>query len=92
MILLWAALSMGLRDFLATVLVVAEARGRAVLAGACDALGDLAGIGVVLCGAGQILEHGLNGSSAAVLVVIFVVSFCGTVAWTKLATRWMPDR
>jgi hypothetical protein len=91
-ILLYAALSMGLKDFLATMLTVAEARGRAVLAGTCDALGDLANIGVVLCGAGQIIEHGLDRRSWEVLAVITCVSFAGTLTWTKLATRWMPDR
>lgn len=83
---------MALKDMLATFLTVAEARGRAVLAGTLDALGDLANIAVVLCGAGQIIEHGMNGRSLEVLVVICCVSFCGTVVWTRLATRWMPDR
>jgi hypothetical protein len=91
MILVWAALSMALKDFLATMLTVAEARGRAVLAGTCDALGDLANIGVVLCGAGQLLEHGLDATSIEVLAVITAVSFCGTLTWTRLATRWMPE-
>lgn len=90
MILLYAALSMGLKDFLATMLTIAEARGRALLAGTCDALGDLANIAVVLCGAGQILEHGLDGTSLEVLAVITLTSFCGTVTWTRLATKWMP--
>jgi hypothetical protein len=92
MILLWAALAMALKDMLAVFLTIAEARGRAVLAGTCDALGDLANIAVVLCGAGQIIEHGLDGRSLEVLVVICCVSFCGTIVWTKVGTRLMPDR
>jgi hypothetical protein len=90
-ILLWAALSMGVKDMLATFLTIAEARGRAVLAGTCDALGDLANIAVVLCGAGQIIEHGLDTRSLEVLIVICCVSFAGTLTWTRLATRWMPE-
>lgn len=92
MILLYAALAMALKDMLATGLTIAEARGHAVRAGAFDALGDLANIAVVLCGAGQIIEHGLDGRSLEVLVVICCVSFFGTIVWTRLGTRLMPDR
>jgi hypothetical protein len=83
---------MGFKDAAGTLLVIAEARGRAVLAGFLDAAGDLAQVLVVLFGAGQIIEHGLDGQSVAVLVVICITSFCGTIIWTKVGTRLMPDR
>lgn len=92
MILVWAALAMALKDGCGTLLVIAQARGRAVLAGLLDAAGDLAQVLVVLFGAGQIIEHGMTGMSVAVLVTIMLTSFAGTVLWTRLGTRWMPER
>lgn len=87
MILLWAALSMALKDCLATWLVIAEARGRAVLAGVLDAVGDLAAIFCTVFGAGQVITHGLDLRTFEVLGVMVVTSFFGTIAWTTLGRR-----
>ncbi len=91
MIFLYAALSMCAKDGAGTLLVIAEARGRSVLAGALDALGDLALIAVTVTGAGQIIEHGVTGRSIAVVAVIVFVSFWGTLFWTRVGTRLMPE-
>ena len=91
MILLWAALAMALKDGCGTMLVIAEARGRAVLAGLFDALGDLAQVLVVLFGAGQILEHGWDKRSIEVLLTIMIVSFWGTLFWTRVGRRMAAD-
>lgn len=90
MVLLWAALSMALKDGAGTLMVIAEARGRAVAAGVLDAFGDLAQVLVVLFGAGQVIAHGWTWHTAGVLAVICVTSFVGTLFWTRLGTRLMP--
>lgn len=92
MILLWAALSMAAKDACGTLLVIAEARGHAVRAGLLDAAGDLAQVLVVLFGAGQIIVHGWDARSLETLATIMLVSFAGTIFWTKVGTRLMPER
>ncbi len=87
MILLYAVLSMALKDCAGTLLTVAEARGRAVLAGVLDATGDIATVLVTLFGAGQVVLHGWDTRSIEVLVAIMITSFCGTVIWTKVGRR-----
>lgn len=87
MILLWAALSMALKDGLGVLLVIAEARGRAIFAGALDAASDLAIILTTLFGAGQVIEHGWDLKSIEVVATMVVVSFGGTVFWTKIGRR-----
>ena len=85
-----AVLSMALKDALGTLLVVAEARGRSLLAGFLDAGGDAANIFVTLLGAGEIVVHGFTAQTFGILAAIMVTSFCGTVGWVRLANRWMP--
>lgn len=91
MILLYAALSMAAKDMCATLLTIAEARGKSLAAGALDAAGDLATVLVTLFGAGQIIVHGWDLRSIEVLIVICITSFFGTIMWTRLGTRLMPD-
>lgn len=91
MILLYAALSMMAKDLCATLLTIAEARGKSSAAGALDAAGDLATILVTLFGAGQIIVHGWDARSIETLGTIMLVSFIGTNLWTRLGTRLMPD-
>ncbi len=88
---LLACAAMALKDCLGTCLVVAEARGRSVTAGALDAGGDLAAILVTLAGAGEIIVHGWTLHTATILAAMCTTSFCGTIVWTRLATRWMPN-
>ena len=85
-----AAAAMAVKDCFATLLVVAESRGRYWVAATLDALGDLANVGVTLYGAGLIIEHGWSAHTVSVLAVMMVTSFAGTAFWTKMACRWMP--
>lgn len=82
-----AVVSMAIRDMLATFLTVAEARGRATLAGAMDALGDLAGIAVTVVGAGSVIQDGLTGHTVLLIAAMTITSFAGTLVWTKLANH-----
>lgn len=83
--ILAACAAMAARDALATFLTVAENRGKALLAGAFDALGDLATIGVTALGAGQIIIHGLTTRTILLLAAMTATSFAGTALWTRLA-------
>ena len=82
-----ACLAMAVRDMLQTFLVIAEARGRSVLAGALDAGGDLATILVTLAGAGEVITHGWNMYTMTVLAAMMITSFFGTLVWTKVGRR-----
>jgi hypothetical protein len=87
MILVWASLSMVLKDACGTLLVIAEARGRALLAGLLDAAGDLALVLTTLFGAGQVIVHGWDARSFEVLGVIMLTSLLGTTFWTRVGRR-----
>lgn len=80
---------MALKDALGTLLVIAEAHGKSILAGAFDAGGDLAFVLVTLFGAGEIITHGWTWHTLEVLVVLMVTSFFGTIFWTKMGSRWV---
>jgi len=86
--LVLVALSMALRDVLGTLLVVAEAKGRAVAAGTLDGLGDIAQTLCTVFGVGEIIVHGFGGEAALILVVMVVTSFCTTLAATMYGRRW----
>lgn len=85
--ILLACASMALKDGLGTGLVVAEARGRSWLAGALDALGDLATILVTLAGVGAVILHGWTLHTIVLLAAMMLTSFLGTAAWTRVAQR-----
>lgn len=87
--LLAGVIGMLLSDGCGTFLVVAEARGRATLAGACDALGDLASVLVTVAGVGSILTDGLTWQSGSVLAAILITSFLGTRYWTGKANKYV---
>lgn len=87
LVLLWVALSMLARDALATLLVVAEAKGRHWLAGSLDASSDVAQVVCTLYGAGEIILHGWNVKGLEILAVMCVTSFFGTAVFTKLGQR-----
>lgn len=82
-----ACVGMAARDCLGTLLVIAEARGRAVMAGALDATGDLASILVTVVGAGEVITHGLTPHTIILLAAMTVTSFVGTTIFTKLGQR-----
>lgn len=79
--------SMALKDALMTWLTIAEARGRAWLAGGLDAAGDLASILVVVTGAGAVIKYGWTGHTAVILAAMCVTSFLGTALWTRIGRR-----
>lgn len=84
-----ACAAMALKDLLLTFLTVAEAQGRAILAGLLDASSDLATILVTIAGAGLVIQHGWTLHSIAVLAAMMITSFLGTALWTRLAARWI---
>lgn len=85
-----AAVGMALRDAFGTFLTVAEARGRANLAGVCDALGDGASILTITYGAGEVVVHGWTAHTVGIVATIMLVSFVGTRLWTRLSRRITP--
>jgi hypothetical protein len=82
---LLACASMAVKDALGTCLVVCEARGRGMLAGALDAGGDLATILVTLAGAGAVITHGWTTHTVLLLAAMTITSFLGTWFWTEFA-------
>lgn len=85
--LLLACVSMTLQDLLGTFLTIAETRGRAVLAGAMDAGGDLAKQFVTIFAAGTVIKHGWTTHSMLILAAVMATSFFGTTVWTRLGQR-----
>jgi len=87
MILLWVALTVASKDAIFTLLTVAEARGRAGMAGALAAAGDLANVICMVVGAGSIIVHGFNAAAFAILGTMMLTSLVGTAFWTRLGNR-----
>lgn len=85
--LLLVAVSMAAQDILATLCTIAEAQGRAMVAGAMDAAGDAARLVGYALGAGEIAVHGWNLYAAEVLAVMAATSFLATSATTRWAHR-----
>lgn len=80
-------IAMMAQDACSVYLTVAEARGRARLAGVCDGLGDCASVLVSVAGVGSILVNGFTVDSAIVLAAIVCTSIGGTWFWTRRASR-----
>ena len=85
--LLAVSLSMAAQDVLATLCVIYEARGRAVLAGVMDAAGDVARLVGYVVGAGEIVVNGWNARAVAIVAVMAATSFVATSATTRWANR-----
>ena len=79
--------SMFVRDALATTLVIAEAKGKAALAGLMDVGGDLAQIAVTVFTAGAVITHGVTPSVVVLVGALSVTSFFTTMTFTKLGRR-----
>lgn len=77
-----AAAAMAANDFLATLLTVAEARGKANLAGHLDMAGDLCRLALYSFAGERLLTHGWQGWVG--LVPVLAVSN----VTTRLSTRW----
>jgi hypothetical protein len=82
-----ACLAMALKDMLGTFLVIAEARGRPILAGLCDAGGDLATILVTIVGAGAVITGGWTVHTGLIIAAMTITSFLGTAFWTTIGRR-----
>lgn len=87
MTIIVAILAMFFRDGCATLLTIAEARGRPWLAGAFDSAGDLATIVATVAGAGQVITHGWTAHTITILAAIMATSFFGAAFWTKVGSR-----
>lgn len=85
--LVFACISMALKDALGTFMNVAENRGKALLAGFLDGASDIAVQMVNIVGAGSVVLYGWNAWTIAVLLVMLITSVIGTYYWTKLSTR-----
>jgi hypothetical protein len=84
-----AVAAMAVKDATGTLMVVAEARNRAHLAGV---MGASSGVAVVLTtyfGAGEIIVHGWTTYSFVVLAAICATSYAGTRFWTGYGNRVM---
>lgn len=90
LIVLLAVVGMAVKDGLGTFLVVAEARGRATLAGALDAAGDLVNYGLGALITLAFLHQG-RSSGLILLVAAATTSFFTTRWATTLSARYLPD-
>lgn len=82
-----AIVSMAVKDALMTFLTVAEAKGRAWLAGVLDAAGDIANIVCTVVGAGSVIKYGMTWHTVTILGAMIITSLFGTTLWTKLGRR-----
>jgi hypothetical protein len=78
------------QDVLATIMVVAESRGRAHLAASMDTLGWLAQITTVTVSVNALLS-GSVAAKAAVVLAVSAGNYAGTYSGVKLGHRLMPD-
>lgn len=82
-----ACAAMAMRDAVGTFLTIAESRGRALMSGTLDAIGDLAGMLVTLAGVGEVMKYGWHPSTIALMGAMMVTSFFGTITWTKIGNK-----
>ncbi len=84
------AVAMAITDVLGTSLVIAEARGRSVLAGSLDALSDISRLIYTAFGV-RALDQ-LNTTSGVTLLVVCCTSFVATTITTKIVHRITVDK
>lgn len=89
LIIAGAALAMFAQDVLATIMVVAESRGRAHLAASMDTLGWLAQITTVTVSVDALLA-GTWPEKIAVVAAVSVANYGGTWTGVRLGHRLMP--
>lgn len=85
-----AAAAMFCQDVLATVMVVAESRGRAHLAASMDTAGWLAQITTTTVSVGALLD-GTLAEKALVVAAVSAANYGGTYAGTRLGHRLMKE-
>lgn len=86
-----SCVSMVAKDAIATFLVVAEAKGKAHLAGLLNALGTPASIIFFSAYGATALVHGHGWLGWLGLLPIMACDYFGVSVWTRLATRLKPD-
>ena len=89
-IALAAAVAMIAQDILATLMTMAENRQHPWWAGLLDAGMWLTGLFTTLWGAGNVILHGWNAHSIAVIATITAANVLGTALGVKLGDRLMP--
>lgn len=89
--LLAAAAAMAFHDAIQVLLTIAEARGRALLAGLLDSCIDVAKIPVMVFGAGEVITHGWDIRAISVIGTMAATSFATTGASTWWGRRIKTD-
>lgn len=85
-----AGVAMIVQDVLGTLMTMAENRHHAWWAGLLDAGMWLTGLFTTLWGAGDVILHGWNAHSIAVIATITAANVLGTALGVTLGDRLMP--
>lgn len=85
-----AAAAMYVQDVLSTIMVVAQARGRAHLAASMDVVGWLAQITTTTVSVDALITGSL-GSKFTVIAAVSIANYLGTWSGTRLGHRIMPE-
>ena len=91
MIVFLAALSMFVQDLLCVVMVQAEARNKAVLAGVMDALAWPVGIFCTTVSVTALQSHQL-GMITLVIIAVTLANFFGSYVAVRLGKRWVKEK
>ena len=89
---LLAAAAMAVKDFFATLLMIAESEDRLWWAGVLDGASTVAGVALTVLGAGTVILHGLDGRSVAVVGGMLAADVLGTPLWTAVGARLRRKR
>jgi hypothetical protein len=88
MIVVLAALAMLAQDMISVLLVQAEARNRAHLAGICDAIGWGLAIATTTISVTALQGHSL-GLKIAVVLAVSASNYIGTLLGVRIGKRWV---
>ena len=89
---LLAAGAMAVKDFFATLLMIAESEDRRWWAGVLDGASTVAGVALTVLGAGTVILHGLDGRSVAIVGGMLAADVLGTPLWTAVGARLRRQR
>ena len=89
---LLAAVAMAVKDFFATLLMIAESEDRRWWAGVLDGASTVAGVALTVLGAGTVILHGLDGRSVAIVGGMLAADVLGTPLWTAVGAWLRPKR
>lgn len=82
---------MFVKDLVGTLMVLAESKGRAVIAATLGIVSDVAAILTYGIGAQSLISHGFSMHLALVIGAMQVGSFCAIIGGTVLGRRLRPD-